>query len=601
MNNWKIFPWSLSLLAFVVLSLYLLCIRLMPFLAETAALTPFYITSDFWTDMVSQPCGFVYYVASLLQSCFAMPWLGALLLTVLLLLLAVLVRRTFRVSLTLAPLCLVPSLMLLLNYTQVGYMLWLVKTPAVAFTLPLGMLLAVVLAALPLRFGGMWTRTCCMVLFCTLGYWLIGMFGIIACLFVALPTMIEIVKAHQWKNLSIYSLVLVLSLVAPRLMYGHGLFLIRLSEVYVAGMPDYNWNDSEKSLSYPSMVALVVSLLLSTRRFVSAKIVWLPLSLACMIGSAVALCRYTCQDQNLLLALKQKHALERGDYDEVLMLASSSADEPTRANVMLTREALWQLGQAGDKMFAYPDGDAPYGSPRAFQYLRLLCGRTLYYLEGKVNYAYRWCMEDMVEYGRRPDYLKYMAKCALVNGEWKLAEKYLSALEHTLWYEDFAKKYQTYITDHSLVAKDGEMSKLSPLMQYGDVLDGDGGMIEVYLLNSFAYSQGGSRQIVERALMNSLITKNLVNFWPRFMALLPGWNGKIPVHYQEAALMVARLQGGMNISQLPIDEAVGDRFADLVDKSSQNGDDELNATILRPEFGDTFWYYYFFVKGLKTN
>lgn len=601
MKNWKIFPWSLSLVGFAVLSLYLLVVRLTTFLVETSALTPFYTTSDFFSDMVSQPCGFVYYMASLLQSCFAMPWLGTSLLTLLLLLLAVLVRRTFRVSLSLAPLCLVPSLLLLLNYTQVGYMLWLVKTPAIAFTQPLGLLLSVGLSAVVLRWRNMWVGMCGMLLFSTIGYWLMGVFGIMACLFVALPMCIDLAKARQWKNLSLFLLILILALIAPRLMYGQGLFLVRLSEVYVAGMPDYNWNDAEKSLFYPSIVAFVVMLLLSTRRFVSAKIAWLPLSLVCMIVSAVALYRYTCQDTNLLLALSQKQALERGDYDEVLMLASSSADEPTRANVMLTREALWQAGEAGNKMFAYPDGDAPYNSPRDFQYLRLLCGRTLYYLEGKVNYAYRWCMEDMVEYGKRPDYLKYMAKCALVNGEWKLAEKYLSALEHTLWYKDFAKKYLAYVNDHSLVAKDTEMAKLTPLMQYGDVLDGDGGMIEVYLLNSFAYSQGGSRQIVERALMNSLITKNLSNFWQRFMSLLPGWNGKIPTHYQEAALMVARLQGGVDISQLPIDKAVSERFADLVAKSSQNGDNDSNATLLRPEFGDTFWYYYFFVKGLKTN
>lgn len=601
MRNWKIFPWGLSLVAFALLSLYLLVVRLMPFLAETAALTPFYTTPDFWSDMVSRPCGFVYYVASLMQSCFYLPWLGASLLMVLLLLLAVIMRRAFRVSLTLAPLCLVPSLMLLLNYTQAGYMLWLVKTPALAFTLPLGMLLAVGLAWLPLRLGGFCTKMCALVAYCTLGYWLMGMFGIMACMFVALPSAMELVKARQWKNLSILCLVLFLALIAPRLMYGQGLFLVRLSEVYVAGLPDYNWNDSEKSLFYPSVVALAVSLLLSTRRLTSARVAWLPVSLVCMVASGVALCRYTCQDQNLLLALAQKQALEHGDYDEVLALASSSAEVPTRANVMLTREALWQTGQAGEKMFAYPDGDAPYDSPRTFQYLRLLCGRTLYYLEGKVNYAYRWCMEDMVEYGKRPDYLKYMAKCALVNGEWKLAEKYLHALEHTLWYGDFAKKYLQYVSDHSLVAKDTEMAKLHPLMQYGDVLDGDGGMIEAYLLNSFAYSQGGSRQIVERALMNSLITKNLNNFWHRFMALLPGWNGKIPVHYQEAALMVARLQGGVDISELPIDKTATDRFADLVEKSSQNGDDESNAYMLKPEFGDTFWYYYFFVKGLKTN
>ena len=210
-------------------------------------------------------------------------------------------------------------------------------------------------------------------------------------------------------------------------------------------------------------------------------------------------------------------------------------------------------------------------------------------------------MEDMVEYGLRPDYLKYMLKCAVINGEAKLAEKYASALRHTLWYSHIADQYSGLIGNPSKVAADKEMRRILPLMRYGDVLDGDGGMIEVYLLNSCAYSSGGSREIVERALMNSLIMKNLDGFWPRFMSLLEGWKGHVPIHCQEAALMVAQLKGGVDVSALPIDDTVRQRFERLVELSAQNGDQASNAYMLRPEFGDTYWYYYFFVEGLKTN
>ena len=376
---------------------------------------------------------------------------------------------------------------------------------------------------------------------------------------------------------------------------------MRVQDIYVAGLPDYIWNDAERYLYYPALVTIAFCLLLSTTLFTQKNIVCLIASLIGMIVAAICLFNYTYRDSNFFDTLEQKQALEQGDYERVLDIARTAETPPTRIQVMLTREALWQTGQAGDKMFAYPDGDTPCNSPRQFQYMRLLCGRLFYYLEGKVNYAYRWCMEDMVEYGRRPDYLCYMTKCALVNGEWKLADKYLDALDHTLWYKDFATKYRPYVTDHSLVAKDKEMSAIKPLLRYNDVLDGDGGMIELFILNSYAYSTGGSREIVERALMNSLIIKNLDNFWYRFMALLPGWNGHIPVHFQEAALMVAQLQGGVDTSKLPIDNAIRERFAQLVEKSGQNGDNASNAYLLKPEFGDTYWYYYFFVEGLKTN
>lgn len=597
----KMFLWPLCLLAFSVLSLYLLGVELKPFLIETAALTPFYTTTSFIADMLSVPCGFVCYIASMMQSCFAMPWLGASLLTLLLVALAESIRRVFKVSAAWSGLCLVPSFMLILNYTEVGYMLWLVKTPALAFTIPLGLLISVGLTAIAMVFHKLWIKLVLIVLYATVGYWLFGLFGLLACLFVVLPMIAETIRTRQWKHLSIILGILLLALVLPRVMYGQGLFSMRVQDIYVAGLPDYIWNDAERYLYYPALVTIAFCLLLSTTLFTQKNIVCLIASLIGMIVAAICLFNYTYRDSNFFDTLEQKQALEQGDYERVLDIARTAETPPTRIQVMLTREALWQTGQAGDKMFAYPDGDTPCNSPRQFQYMRLLCGRLFYYLEGKVNYAYRWCMEDMVEYGRRPDYLCYMTKCALVNGEWKLADKYLDALDHTLWYKDFATKYRPYVTDHSLVAKDKEMSAIKPLLRYNDVLDGDGGMIELFILNSYAYSNGGSREIVERALMNSLIIKNLDNFWYRFMALLPGWNGHIPVHFQEAALMVAQLQGGVDTSKLPIDNAIRERFAQLVEKSGQNGDNASNAYLLKPEFGDTYWYYYFFVEGLKTN
>ena len=595
------FLWPLCLLAFSVLSLYLLGVELKPFLIETAALTPFYTTTSFIADMMSMPCGFVGYIASMMQSCFAMPWLGALLLTLLLVALAESMRRVFKVSAAWSGLCLVPSFMLILNYTEVGYMLWLVKTPTLAFTMPLGMLISIGLTATAMVFHKLWIKLVLIVLYATVGYWLFGLFGLLACLFVVLPIIAEAIRTRQCKHLSIILGILLLALVLPRVMYGQGLFAMRVQDIYVAGLPDYIWNDAERYLYYPALVAIAFCLLLSTTLFTQKNIVCLIVSLIGMIVAAICLFNYTYRDSNFFDTLEQKQALEQGNYERVLDIARTAETPPTRIQVMLTREALWQTGLAGDKMFAYPDGDAPCNSPRQFQYMRLLCGRLFYYLEGKVNYAYRWCMEDMVEYGRRPDYLCYMTKCALVNGEWKLADKYLDALDHTLWYKDFATKYRTYVTDHSLVAKDKEMSAIKPLLRYNDVLDGDGGLIELFILNSYAYSTGGSREIVERALMNSLIIKNLDNFWYRFMALLPGWNGHIPVHFQEAALMVAQLQGGVDTSKLPIDNAIRERFAQLVEKSGQNGDNASNAYMLKPEFGDTYWYYYFFVEGLKTN
>lgn len=313
------------------------------------------------------------------------------------------------------------------------------------------------------------------------------------------------------------------------------------------------------------------------------------LSFIAFAGSAYWLWSQTYRDSNFLASLQMKHACEKGDWEQVLQIARENRQEPTRLQVCLTRLALYETGQMGNLLFAYPDGSAAYNTSEQNQWLRLMGAQLLYYHYGKTGFAYRWAMEDMVEYGERPMYLRTLHRVALLNGEEALAEKYTRALRHTLFYEEDADDIER------------QSAAIRPLLNYTDQLDGDNGLIEFYLLQSFALTEGGSRQMVELSLMCNLITKHLDGFWPRFMALLPGWNGHIPTHYQEAALMVAQLQGGMDIDQLPIDPQVRQRFERLVEASAQMGDSSNNAYALRSEFGNTYWYYYFFVEGLKTT
>lgn len=474
-------------LAFVAFALALLLGPLRPYLVETAALTPFYADASVGGLMVS-PGGVLLFVASGLQSCFAIPWLGASLFVTLLVTIAYLLRWVFRVSDSWFGLCWVPSFALLLNYTRMGYLIYTTKATAPA-TAPL--LYTIVLLAF-----------LCFVI------WLV----------------------RKWKGL---------------------------------------WKTRAKA-GKPAIVGLLISAV-------------------CFIVSGVVAYQKSFRDQNFLNTLRMKHSAEEGCWEQVLQIAKDGEEEPTRAQVCLTRLALFKTGRMGDELFAYPDGSAAYNAPKQNQWLRLMIGPLLYYHYGKTGFAYRWAMEDLVEYGERPAYLRYMHSVARLNGEEALAKRYERVLARTLFYKDVC------------VREDEEAKSIRPLLKYTDQLDGDDGLVEFYLLNSFALSEGGSREMVELSLMNGLITKTLTGFWPRFLALLPTWNGHIPTHYQEAALMVAQLQGGSPISEIPIDPTIGQRFQRLVEASARMGDNAANAIALRPEFGDTYWYYYFFVEGLKTN
>ncbi len=484
-------------LLFIIIAMGVMMGLLRPYLQETAQLTPFFTTKVFAQEMMAQHTwGFILYAASFLQSCFAKPWLGASLLVAVLIAIAYATRWAFRLSNDLFGLCWIVPFLILARYTHMGYMIYVSKDVAIAFTWPLAILL--ILLGLGLIVEG-------------------------------LRASVRRPKGFRQK--------------------AKGL------------------SQKPKGLS---------------RTF-------LCLSFIVFLGSAYWFWQQTYKDKNFLYSLRMKQATEQSDWEQVIRLARENRQEPTRLQVCLTRLALFKTGQMGNQLFAFTDGSAPYNAPEQQQWLRLMGAQLLYYHYGKPGFAYRWAMEDLVEYGERPMYLRMLHRVAQLNGETALTEKYAEALRHTLFYKN----------DTEVIRKEAEAIK--PLLNYTDQLDGDNGLIEFYILQSFSSTEGGSREMVELSLMCCLITKQLDGFWPRFLALMPVWQGNIPVHYQEAALMVAQLQGGIDITGLPIDPQVRQRFERLVEASAQMGDSASNAYSLRPEFGDTYWYYYFFVEGLKTT
>jgi len=574
------------LLAFVACAAFLLLGTLRPYLVETAALTPFYATGVSLFGLFAEPCGLFLYVAAGLQSCFAVPWLGVSLYVALLVALAYVVRWAFRISDTWFGICWVPSFGLMLHFTQLGYLIYTIKHPSVAFAEPLGLLIAFFLMGLWYRLGDWRLKVVFLLLVPSVGFWLFGFFALLALPSLAFCELaqLRIRPSNFHARHFLWALALALSgFLLPVLLKGLLPVPVDIETGHVSFTNDLS------VLRRPWAVAFFSSWLLACFRFEGRK-AWMAVVAAVVFVAAGSWAYLTSfRDANFLAALRMKHAAEAEKWEQVLQLARATEQEPTRAQVCLTRLALFKTGRMGNELFTYPDGSANYNAPQPNQWLRLMVGPLLYYHYGKTGFAYRWAMEDLVEYGERPACLRYLYRVARLNGEESLAQRYERSLARTLFFKE---------TNSDIEA---EATAIRPLLNYTDQLDGDNGLVEFYLLNSFALSEGGSREMVELSLMDGLITKNLTGFWPRFLALLPTWQGHIPTHYQEAALMVAQLQGGAPVAELPIDPTIGQRFQRLVEASSRMGDSAANAAALRPEFGNTYWYYYFFVEGLKTN
>lgn len=509
----------LPTLAFIAFCLFVLLGLRKEYLEEVAGMTPFYLTSSYTSQLMSQGVwGIATWCSSALCASMTKPLLGAALLTLLFTLLALLLHCCSKLKWAWTPLCYLPSLFLLGNFTSRGYELYTFKKSGTEFNWLIIAIAVVAIAAL-------------------LRYW--------------------------WTN--------------------------RTKKTSQNGVPRQNGVNRKTNKTSPSGKSAATS---------KTSIIYFAIALLAMGLMGWHTYHRTFKDENYRNILRMKQAVDKNNWQQVLDIARQQSPDipPTRIQVCYTRLALYKLGLSGESMFSYPDGDADYATPTVNQYLRLIAGPQLYYFLGKPNYAYRWCMEDMVEYGLRPQYLNYMLRSSLLNGEKALVEKYARQLNaHPFYQIDLGHDYQT------------EAKAIEPLLEYNNILDGDGGHVEAYLLQNYATMREGTREMVTLSLDCALILKDINDFWPLFIKMLPVWeheNGnKIPRHYQEAALLFANLQGNIDLSQVNIDNDIKNSFDNLIAEANANSQygDEYNATRLRPLYGNTYWYYFFFTTGLKTN
>ena len=283
--------------------------------------------------------------------------------------------------------------------------------------------------------------------------------------------------------------------------------------------------------------------------------------------------------------------------------------EPTRLIVMAKNLALLKLGRSGDEMFHYLDGGAKPATPLDIRMMQV-GGKMLYYNYARLNFCYRWCLEDGVEYGWKTEYLKYMTKTSLLSGEYKVAQKYVNTLSKTLFHKKWAAKYQTYIDNPSEMSKDKEFASIRQLYCYEDQLDGDNSLVEIYLLNYFSHSFADTTTPMfdEMGMMCALTLKDIPTFWQNFFRYATSHKTeRMPTHFQEAALLYGNLEPGkVDISKMPFDKPIEMKFKSFMECARKNAmgdyaerDPEIRQKFYN-QFHDTYYYFYFFIRDVKS-
>jgi hypothetical protein len=295
-----------------------------------------------------------------------------------------------------------------------------------------------------------------------------------------------------------------------------------------------------------------------------------------------------------------QHCIERLDWVGVVKEGTRQQTEPTRSIVIMHNLALSRLGRQVEDMYNFPKGSAPYATPLPV-YTYHIIGRLMYYNFGLPNECHRICMEDGVEYGWRPELLQYMARCALLNGEYNAARKFLNQLRATTFFGGWANHFQNLIDHPDLIAKVPETAPITHMMQYDNRLGSDQGYVERYIMNLLAELDSDDPYFQENAVLAAMWTRDPNLFWPRFVQygrLNP--NKKIPRIIQEAAYLFANMQHLAAVNTVPFRSDVKATYQQFMLQLQQMDGQPIERVraALYPMFGHTYFYEYYFLKDI---
>lgn len=563
-------------------------------------------TEPFRQSMMRLPGGLLLWASCFLTQLFYHPWAGCAALLALWSLIAVATQKIFRLEGWNRLLGLLPAVALAGAALENGYWIYYMKMPGLLFVPSLGTAAATALAlgvrSLP---GNKWLRGVAVALTALIAYPFTGAWSFLAA-GLACSSLTDLAFAA--------GAILIGPLIYYRTLFGETM----LQYMWSAALPSYRYG--QETYFWPYHIpyyGLIVSFLLAfllppvtgkiKRRRIAALLPALLLA-----GYVGGLCGVWYRDTNFEKEIRMQRAVEERDWESVLRTYKEKPKgwghkemPATRIMVMMKNVALLRLGRAGDEMFTYQDGAELQHAPFPVK-MTQVGGKMIYYEVGKENFCTRWNMEDAVEFGWRASHLKYMAKAALVSGDWEVARKYLRLLEKTMWHGDWARKYMPYAGDKKKCWDDEELGFIMRLLPGSDRLDGDKTLVEMYLLQTFSHGMGADKNYAELTLMCALIMQDIDLFWPRFFRYAQLLEGeRMPTHYQEAAYLYGNLEPGkVDISGMPFDESVKRSYYDFCQFNQQLGpnmSEAEKAVRFRPAFGNTFYYFYFLVRNVKTN
>jgi len=257
--------------------------------------------------------------------------------------------------------------------------------------------------------------------------------------------------------------------------------------------------------------------------------------------------------------------------------------------------SLAKTGELGNSMFKY-NQHGVNGLFLAFnrEYVTALMGSEILYHLSLTNACQEYAFESMQtipNMGQSVRVIKRLAETNLINGQYKVSEKYLGILENTLFYRKWAKTAMTYLGNDDKINSHpdwGEKRKFSVRGDYFFHIKN----IEA-VLNRMVKENPGNRVAFEYLMAFYMINKDLRNFVNLIPVMEKMQYKTVPVSYQEAIMYIVGLNSEDPVNDAPsyISPETKARMKAYADIYTSRPDAEAR---LAGKYSGTYWYYLHF-------
>lgn len=572
--------------------------------------------STYLNKCLSQPGGLLTWLATYLTQYFYQPETGAAILIAVWTAAVLALLPSLKVKACWLPLLTIPAWALLASDVSMGYWLYYIKLKGFWFMGGVGLLSAALLN-LPARLidaGEKHLRPTAKIRFgvaawCiieALTYPLFGFYSLLALAFTGVTYLRNIAAA-------VAAVAAVAAIIITPVIAYQCFTSTALDKMWTIGLPEFSQElYINNSLLIPYIIMAVAPLLVALiprnlQLNLKRTVMVLAVNVLGVAALAYMVDKWHYDDKNFTAELAMYRAAEDMNWEDCLAAMDKGDIEPTRQMVILKNISLMNLGTIGNEMFKYPNTSQ---LPRPADSIRVKLSNTagplIYLHHGCTNFSIRWSIENTVENGLTFTDLRTMTLCAFANDEYLLARKYLTMLLHSRNYKEWAERYLPITYNHKLISEHHELDNIRELRHHrSNIVDSDASYPEKYLIHNFSgVMNKDSRYLQEWTLVYALVTQNIQTFWPRFFLYATLHEGDhIPTYYQQAAYLYGQLEHEVDTSHMPFDQDVVDsynNFWNTTQKLLSTGmttDQVKDAT--RSTFGDTFYWFYYFCRGIE--